>query len=80
MLRGRCHSTADLFSGIQGPIDASGMIARFVNVNNNGIADVRCWVTEQLHVQINDVGDVYYRGDPSGVQDVITGSGSLIHE
>ncbi|MBK8500629.1 MAG: DUF2807 domain-containing protein [Flavobacteriales bacterium] len=80
VLRGRCHSTADLFSGIQGPIDASGMIARFVNVNNNGIADMRCWVTEQLHVQINDVGDVYYRGRSSRVCGTISpGSGSLMH-
>lgn len=79
-LRGRCHQTADLFSGIQGPIDASGMITRFVNVNNSGITDVRCWVTEQLNVQIHDVGDVYYRGEPSGVQETITGTGRLIHE
>ncbi len=79
-LRGRCMQTADLYSGIQGPMDASGMIARFVNVNNSGIADIHCWVTEQLNVGIHDVGDVYYRGEPGAVQAEITGGGSLIHE
>lgn len=77
---GRCSVTADLYSGIMGPIDASGMRARFVNVNNSGVADVRCWVTEMLDVRINDVGDVYYRGDPPNVRENITGSGRLLHE
>ncbi len=79
-LAGRCMQTADLFSGIQGPINASQLRTRLVNVNNSGIADVRCWVTDQLNVQIKDVGDVYYRGDPQDVQEVVTGSGSVIHE
>lgn len=78
VLRGRCMQTADLFSGIQGPIDASGMITRFVNVNNSGVADIHCWATEQLDVQIKDVGDVYYRGSPAVVRSTITGSGRLI--
>jgi Putative auto-transporter adhesin, head GIN domain len=79
-VHGRCMQTADLFSGIQGAIDATDFQSRFVNVNNSGIADIRCWVTEQLDVQLRDVGDVYYRGDPFNVQSTITGSGSLIHE
>lgn len=77
---GRCSVTADLFSGIMGPIDASGLRTRFVNVNNSGVADVRCWVTDLLDVRINDVGDVYYRGYPTNVQEHITGSGRLLHE
>lgn len=77
---GRCHGAADLFSGIMGPIDASQLQARLVRVNNSGVADVRCWATDQLDAQINDVGDVYYRGDPSIIHQQITGSGRLLHE
>lgn len=77
---GRCSGVADLFSGIMGPIDASGLRARLVNVNNSGVADVRCWVTDELDVQINSVGDVYYRGDPPVVREHITGSGRLLRE
>ncbi|MBP7409310.1 MAG: DUF2807 domain-containing protein [Flavobacteriales bacterium] len=79
-LMGRCVQTADLFSGIMGPIDASGMRARLVNVNNSGIADIRCWAEIGLDVQIRDVGDVYYRGDPVTLYTDITGSGSLIED
>jgi hypothetical protein len=76
---GTCVSTADLFSGIQAPIDARALQARNVNVNNSGVADIRCWATERLDVQLRDVGDVYYRGDPAISSD-ITGSGALIRE
>lgn len=79
-LRGRCMAQADLFSGIMAPLDASAMITRRVNVNNSGVADVRCWATLNLDVQIRDVGNVYYTGDPGGVHTDITGSGELIHE
>lgn len=79
-MRGRCIEQADLFSGIMGPLDASGMIARRVNVNNSGVADIRCWASQELNVQIRDVGDVYYTGAPTGVYTDITGSGELIPE
>ena len=76
---GTCSNQANLFSGIQGSIDASGLRARYVNVNNSGIADIRCWVDVALDVQLRDVGDVYYRGEPGSVQSDVTGSGSLIN-
>ena len=76
---GECSATANLFSGIQGPIDAHALKAREVNVNNSGIADIRCWATERLYVQLSDVGDVYYTGDPQ-VSSVATGSGRLYRE
>jgi hypothetical protein len=76
---GSCTSTADLFSGIQAPIDARALQARNVNVNNSGVADIRCWASERLDVQLRDVGDVYYRGDPV-IASNITGSGELIRE
>jgi hypothetical protein len=77
-LRGRCTSQADLYSGIMAPIDASQLRARFVAVNNSGIADIRCWATEGLDAQLYSVGDVYYRGDPGSVQSLVLGEGRLI--
>jgi len=79
-LLGRCRATANLFSGIMGPIDASRMRTRFVNVNNSGIADIHCWVDNMLDVQLYDVGDVYYTGEPYSVRSTDTGSGELIHD
>ncbi|MBP6313033.1 MAG: head GIN domain-containing protein [Flavobacteriales bacterium] len=78
-LYGLCNHTANLYSGIMAPIDASGMRTRFVNVNNSSVSDIRCWATEGLNVQLRDVGDVYYRNVPLDlVESDITGSGELI--
>lgn len=77
---GHCNMEANLFNGIMGPIDASGLRAPVVNVNNSGVTDIRCWVEERLDVQIRDVGDVYVRGDPSDIRTDITGSGGVIHQ
>lgn len=74
---GRCDE-ANLYSGIMAPIDASGLRAGTVQVNNSSVADIRCWAQEALDAQVRSVGDVYYRGDPPIVQRTITGSGRLI--
>ena len=79
VLRGRASTNANFYSGIMGTIDASQMRARFVNINNSGIGDFKCWVDVGLNAEINDVGDVYYRGDPLFVESNINGSGELIH-
>jgi len=79
-LEGRCSGEAFLYSGIMGPLDASGLRSRFVSVNNSGIADVRCWATTFLVVQLNSFGDVYFSGDPLNVESSINGTGRLIRE
>jgi hypothetical protein len=78
VLHGRASANCNLYSATLGAIDASGMRARSVNITNAGVADIRCWVDVLLDARILGVGDVYYRGDPSGVQSEITGSGELI--
>ncbi len=78
VLHGRCTGEARLYSGIMGPIDASGLRASRVSVNNSGITDIRCWATDELHVLIGDVGDVYYRGEPSLLNTDIQGSGQVL--
>jgi len=70
--------TVHLYSGIQGPIDASGMRAAVVHVNNSGVADIRCQATGSLYAGIHGVGDVLYSGRPDSVRSEITGRGRLI--
>lgn len=70
----------ELFSGIMAPIDAHGITASTVNVNNGGVADIRCRTSGELNVRIDDVGDVYYSGSPATINRTINGSGRLIHE
>lgn len=71
-------SAAYLFSGIMAPIDASGLRADDITVNNSGVADIRCRATQSLDVQLLDAGDVYYYGAPATITSTITGSGRLI--
>lgn len=68
----------ELFSGIMAPIDAQGVIASVVNVNNGGVADIRCYTNGTLNVRIDDVGDVYYGGSPATITSTVNGSGRLI--
>ncbi len=77
ILRGRCNAVADLYSGVLGAIDASGLRAAVVNVNNSGVADIRCWSEDRLAVQVLSRGDVYYRGAPAIIEQDIRGGGGL---
>lgn len=76
-LQGRCSEVADLYSGVIGAIDASGLRTRTVNINNSGVADIRCWAEEGLAVKILARGDVYYRGTPAQLTTDLQGSGRL---
>ncbi|MBK9149286.1 MAG: DUF2807 domain-containing protein [Flavobacteriales bacterium] len=79
LITGACNE-ANLYSGIMAPIDASGLRASTVRVNNSSVADIRCWAVNELEAQVRSAGDVFYKGDPASVQSVITGSGRLIPE
>lgn len=76
VVRGRTQR-AELFSGIMAPLDASGLQASDCAVRNSGVADIRCWALHRLDVAIEDVGDVYYRGDPHDVHSEVIGTGRL---
>lgn len=70
-------AVAYLFSGIMGPIDAMGLDAGEVHLNNSGVADMRCHASSSLGVEIYGVGDVYYSGNPT-ITSNLQGSGQLI--
>ncbi len=77
VLKGRAAHFANYYSDMMGVIDATEFRSPVVNVNNSGLGDFRCWAFQEMNVQIKDVGNVYYRGDPV-INSEITGTGSLI--
>lgn len=68
---------AVLYSGSMGPIDAIGLHAERIEVNNSGIVNIRCRASIDLNAAIYGIGDVYYAGEPV-ITSYIVGSGQLI--
>jgi len=60
-----------------GPINALGLSAEKIKVNNNGVVDIKCRASIDLNANIYGVGDVYYAGEPV-ITTYIVGSGQLI--
>ncbi len=59
-------------------VDAHGLEAGQVLVNNSGTCDILCRATDTLVADIHAMGDVYFGGNPDVVQAHITGSGQLV--
>ena len=68
---------ANLYSNTMGPINAIGLDAEVLAVNNSGNVDIRCRASSNLNVEIYGVGDIYYAGEPL-ISTNIVGSGQLI--
>jgi hypothetical protein len=77
VLTGRAMEFANYYADMLGSIDATGLIAPLVNVNNSGVGDFRCHAEVELNVAIRDAGDVYYTGDPL-LNSTITGTGRVV--
>jgi len=70
---------AELYNNGYGRMDAGGLIAKSVFLNNSSINDVYVYADEYLYVGIYGSGDVYYRGMVQSVDLTRTGSGTLIN-
>lgn len=68
---------AFLYSAGMGPIDASGLEAERVLVNNSGVTDIRCRAMQEMDAQIYNAGNIYYSGSPL-ITSQLLGSGQLI--
>ena len=68
---------AFLYSASMGPIDASGLEAARVLVNNSGVTDIHCRATQELDAQIYNAGNIYYSGSPL-ITSQLLGSGQFI--
>ncbi|HSG68643.1 MAG TPA: DUF2807 domain-containing protein [Bacteroidales bacterium] len=78
-VRGHSHISY-LYSAGYGPADLSSLETEFTYMTNNSTNICRVRARLELHVEIFNVGDVYYSGDPAEIGSWITGTGRLIKE
>jgi hypothetical protein len=78
-LKGHSHISY-LYSAGYGPADLSQLQTEFTYMTNNSTNNCRINCDLELHVEIFNVGDVYYSGDPQEIHRNITGSGQLYKE
>lgn len=58
-------------------LDFSDLVARDMIVRVSGASNAEVNVTDSLHVVINGVGNVRFRGNPQSIEKVINGIGSV---
>ena len=75
-LHGRCD-IADFFLSDLGLIQAKDLKTRYCSVTSKGTNDCYVNVEVSLYAIIQNIGSVYYTGDPQTVGGKITGSGVL---
>jgi hypothetical protein len=61
-----------------GPLHAEDLNSKFTYVYTFSPNDLFVRATVQLGVEIGNIGNVYYRGDPADIYTIITGKGRLI--
>ena len=73
---GRAEREKITLAGI-GKIDALGVKARDVTVENNGVGSVRVSASGTLNASVNGVGEIRYSGNPAKVESQINGIGRI---
>ncbi len=58
-------------------VDARGLEAASVNVDMSGAGSAKVWATRSLDVDVSGAGEVEYWGEPSEVEQNVSGAGSL---
>ena len=61
-----------------GPVHAEDLISKFTYVYTFSPNDVFVYASEQLGVEIGNIGNIYYRGNPKDIDANIYGDGKLI--
>jgi hypothetical protein len=75
-LRGKVDVLDVEISGA-GDLDARSLEAKQVTIDLSGAGEAKVWATAKLDVDISGAGEVEYWGNPSEVEQDITGAGSL---
>jgi hypothetical protein len=68
-----------IYSGGFGPIYCQNLRATYLFMRNISTNNCYVWVTHEFGYEIMNLGNIYYRGEPSVIQGSVTGSGKLIH-
>lgn len=61
-----------------GPVHAEDLLSKFTYVYTFSPNDVFVYASEELGVEIGNIGNIYYRGDPKEISSNIYGKGKLI--
>ncbi len=61
-----------------GIINAKNLISEYTYLKNFGTNDCYIYVTKELEAKINDIGNVYYKGNPYSIKTEYTSTGKLI--
>ena len=67
-----------IYAASYGPFYCEDLETEFTFMNNRGSNDCYVYCKQRLEVEIEYVGDIYYRGDPPVIIENISGSGKLI--
>jgi hypothetical protein len=78
-LKGFCEISY-LYAAGFGRIDNRGLVSKFVYVNNKSSNDLYLQVTTELGATIENIGNIYYSGNPSVVNLNQIGTGKLIKQ
>lgn len=78
-VRGYSH-ISHIYSEAYGPADLSNMRSVYTYLTNYSTNNCYVWATLELQVAIENVGDVYYWGDPPTVSKWGNGSGQLFKQ
>jgi hypothetical protein len=73
---GRVRTLAIELNGA-GTIDTTGLDARDVTVDNNGVGSVRVRASGRLTANVNGVGEIRYAGTPANVDSHVNGIGRI---
>jgi hypothetical protein len=60
-----------------GKIDVTGIDARDVTVDNNGVGSVRVRASGELTMSVNGIGEIRYAGNPTAVHSSVNGIGRI---
>jgi hypothetical protein len=60
-----------------GKIDATGVDAHDVTVDNNGVGSVRVRASGELTMSVNGIGEIQYAGKPTAVHSSVNGIGRI---
>jgi hypothetical protein len=78
MLSGTSDSTY-IYCGQEGSVNAIDLSSDYVSVDSKSIEDIYVKVSGGLHADVVYKGNVYYLGNPSSIDSLVTNSGRLIH-
>ena len=66
-LHGRGNKYLNVTKRSYGIIDARNFETNYVDIENNSAGDCYIWSRDRIKAEINNLGDIYYRGNPDTI-------------